>query len=165
MALAIYTIIHVAISLAAIFAGFVTSYGWTSGNHWPRWTWWFLLMTFLTSFTGFFFPFKGFTPAYAFGVISLILLAVSYIALYRKSLKGAWRKAYLITALIALYLNTFVLIVQSFLKIPALRAIAPTQNEPPFAIAQSVLLILTIIVGFLAVRRFPKSPVAAFDPC
>ena len=145
----VLTVVHVIISLVAIVSGFVVVAGWVRGRSPRAWTPLFFWMTVATSVTGFFFPFAGFTPAFGFGVISLIVLWIAFIA----PGKG-WRKTYLISALFALYLNTFVLIVQSFLKIPALKAIAPTQAEPPFAIAQTLLLVLFIVLGIGSVRRF-----------
>jgi hypothetical protein len=107
-----------------------------------------------TSVTGFFFPFHHFTPAYAVGIISLLLLALAIYARYSRHLAGAWRRVYVITALIALYLNVFVLIVQAFAKLPALKALAPTQSEPPFLLAQLVVLVLFIVLTAVAAIRF-----------
>jgi len=136
------------------------AFAWAGGKSGSRWTPLFLWMTVATSVTGFFFPFKGFTPAMAFGVLSLVVLAVSFYALKSRGLVGKWRPIYLITALFALYLNTFVLIVQSFQKVPALKAIAPTQTEPPFGIAQASLLALFVVIGVLSVRKFPRAIIA-----
>jgi hypothetical protein len=161
MGLTLFTIVHVIISLVAIATGFIVVGGWIGRSNPRAWTSWFLWTTVATSVTGFFFPFKGFTPAYAFGVLSLLLLGAAFYALRSRALAGKWRGVYVITALIALYLNTFVLVVQSFQKVPALKALAPTQGEPPFAIAQGTLLVLCIIAGFFSLRRFPRTtPVA-----
>jgi hypothetical protein len=108
MSLAIFTLIHVLISLAGIGTGFAVVGGWLGGKHLPRWTAWFLATTALTSLTGFFFPFKGFTPPYAFAVLSLLVLAVAGYALYSRRLAGPWRKTYVICGVAALYLNFFV---------------------------------------------------------
>jgi hypothetical protein len=113
----------------------------------------FLATTVATSVTGFGFPFEHVTPAHIVGVISLLILAVAIPALYVFKLAGAWRWIYVIGATLALYLNFFVLIVQSFLKVPALKALAPKQNEPPFLVAQSAALLLFIVLGTLAVKR------------
>jgi hypothetical protein len=136
--LAIFTLIHVIISLIGIASGFVVLSGMLSAKPLPGWTSLFLITTILTSVTGFFFPFHGITPGIIIGIISLVVLAVTLYALYARRLAGVWRKVYVITALFALYMNFFVFIVQSFEKIPALRALAPTQAEPPFAITQLV---------------------------
>src|SRR5690349_18918779 len=103
MGLATYTLIHVLISLAGIATGFVVVGGWLGGRHLPRWTTWFLITTAATSVTGFFFPFLGFTPAYAFAILSLLLLAVATFALFARKLTGPWRKTYVICAAASLY--------------------------------------------------------------
>src|SRR4029434_5291893 len=142
MSLAIFTLIHVLISLAGIGTGFAVVGGWLGGKHLPRWTAWFLATTALTSLTGFFFPFKGFTPPYAFAVLSLIVLAIAAYSLYSRHLRGWWRKIYVLTATAALYLNFFVLIAQLFLRSPALHELAPTGTEPAFGITQGIVLLL-----------------------
>ena len=134
MSLQIFTLIHVLISLAGIASGFAVMYGLLTNKRLNGWTSVFLITTALTSLTGFLFPLKGMTPAIKLGIISLVVLAIAVAARY--SLQLAWRKTYVITAGAALYFNVFVLVVQSFEKIPGLKAIAPTQKEPPFAIAQ-----------------------------
>ena len=154
MILQIYTIIHVIISLVGILTGFVVLLGLLAGSRLDGWTKWFLVTTILTSVTGFFFPFHKFTPAYAVGGISLVVLGVAWFARYSRQMIGAWRWLYVITAMIALYLNFFVLIVQSFLKIPALHALAPTQAEPPFQVAQLVSLALFVLLTIIALVRF-----------
>jgi hypothetical protein len=120
----------------------------------PGWTAVFLVTTILTSVTGFMFPISGLTPAIVFGLISIVILVIALAALYLKHLSGAWRWIYVTTALVALYLNVFVLIVQSFQKLPALQKLAPTQSEPPFLIAQAVALIAFLILGAMAARKF-----------
>src|SRR2546422_869683 len=126
-----FTLIHVLISLVAILSGFVVLFGLLTARRLDGWTALFLATTVLTSVTGFFFPFHGVTPAIVVGIISLVVLAVAIYARYPRKLAGAWRKTYVITALLALYFNVFVLIVQSFPKLPVLKNIAPTQNDPP----------------------------------
>jgi uncharacterized membrane protein len=66
-------------------------------------------------------------------------------------LVGAWRWIYVVGAATALYLNVFVLIVQAFLKVPLLNALAPTQTEPPFLITQVVVLAIFVVLTVLAV--------------
>lgn len=154
MSLALYTQIHVIISLVGIVSGLIVLLGMFGAKRMDGLTALFLATTALTSITGFFFPFHGVTPGIILGVLSLIVLALCIPARYMFHMAGKWRATYVITAVIALYFNCFVLIVQSFLKIPALHALAPHGNEPPFAIAQGILLVLFIIAGIRAVKKF-----------
>jgi len=153
-----FTILHVAISLIAIVSGLIVLVGMLRAQRLPGWTALFLVTTILTSVTGFMFPISGLTPAIIFGLISVAILAIALTALYLKRLAGAWRWIYVTTALIALYLNVFVLIVQSFQKVPALQKLAPTQSEPPFSVTQGVLLVAFLILGIMAARRFRPTP-------
>src|SRR3981081_2583723 len=132
MILRIYTIIHTLISLAAIFTGLVVVFGMLTGNRLDGWTKWFLITAVATTVTGFFFPFHGFTPAIGLGIISLPFLALTIYARYSKQLAGAWRWIYVLGAVICLYFNLFVLVVQLFEKVPTLHVLAPTQTESPF---------------------------------
>jgi len=152
MSIHVFTLIHVLISLVGIVSGLVVMYGFLTNKRLNRWTAVFLVTTALTSLTGFLFPFTGVTPAIKLGIISLVVLAVAIITRY--PLRLAWRKTYVITACVALYFNVFVLVVQSFEKVPSLEAIAPTQKEPPFAIAQIVVLVAFIILTIFAVKKF-----------
>jgi hypothetical protein len=120
----------------------------------PGWTALFLMTTILTSVTGFMFPIQGFTPALGVGFVSMIILAIALLALYGKHLAGAWRWIYVATAITALWFNVFVLIVQSFQKITTLHALAPSQSEPPFLIAQGVVLAAFLVLGVMAAVRF-----------
>ena len=124
-----------------------------------HWTSFFLLTTVATSVTGFFFPFRGFTPAIGVGIISLVVLPVAIVARYARHLVGARRWTYVVCATVALYFNVFVLIVQSFQKIPALKAMAPTQTEPPFLVAQLLALILFVVLGIVAAIGFRPAPI------
>jgi len=162
MSLQTFTLIHVLISLAAIGSGIVVMYGLLAAKRLDRWTLLFVTATALTSLTGFLFPFNGVTPAIKLGIISLIVLAVAIVARYMVHL--AWRKTYVITTCAALYFNVFVLVVQSFEKVPALRALAPTQKEPPFAATQLAMLLVFVVLTVFAVRRFRAEPVAAPKP-
>jgi hypothetical protein len=135
------------ISLVGIFSGFVVLFGLLTGKRLDGWTWLFLTTTVATSVTGFFFPFRGFTPAHAVGILSLTILAIALYARYSRQLNGAWRKTYVFTAMLSLYLNVFVLIVQAFQKVPALKDLAPTQTEPPFKLTQLVVLVLFVLLG------------------
>ena len=152
--LPVFTQVHVAISLIAIVSGLIVLFGMLASNRLDGWTGLFLFTTILTSVTGFMFPITGFTPGLGVGAISLIVLAIALLALYGKHLTGAWRWIYVVTAVIALYLNVFVLIVQSFMKVPFLTPLAPTQSEPPFLIAQSVALVIFVVLGIVAARKF-----------
>ena len=156
MSLQTFTLIHVLISLAGIASGLVVMYGFLSNKRLDGWTAFFLTTTALTSLTGFLFPFKGVTPAIKLGVISLVVLGICMLTRYPLHL--TWRKTYVITACAALYFNVFVLVVQSFEKVPMLRAIAPTQKEPPFAIAQIAVLIVFVGLTVLAAKKFRPEP-------
>jgi glucose-6-phosphate-specific signal transduction histidine kinase len=161
MILHVYTIVHTLISLVGIFTGFVVLFGLLAGKRLDGWTKWFLITTVATSVTGFFFPFHGFTPAHGVGIISLLVLAVAIFARYPRHLAGHWRWIYVVTALLALYLNVFVGVVQAFLKVPALHAMAPTQTEPPFKLTQLVVLSLFVLLGIIAAIRFRPEPARA----
>lgn len=146
--------VHVAISLIGIATGFVVIWGFLNSKPLNAWTATFLATTVGTSVTGFLFPITKLTPGIIFGLISLPLLGVAIYALYAKHLAGIWRPVYIVTAILAQYLNFFVLIVQSFLKVGFLHDLAPTQAEPPFAVAQGVALIAFLALGFLSLRRY-----------
>jgi hypothetical protein len=158
MSLSTFTTFHVAISLIGIGSGIVFLFGLIAGRLYPLLTGLFLLTTIATSVTGFLFPFHGITPGIVVGILSLIVLALALLALYGRGLAGGWRTAFVISSCIALYFNVFVLIVQSFQKVPALHVLAPTQSEAPFKIAQLINLILFLVLTALAVRRFRGSP-------
>lgn len=149
-----FTIIHVIISLVAIASGIVVLVGMLGAHRLPGWTALFLVTTILTSVTGFMFPINGFTPAIGTGIVSILVLGVALIALYVKHLVGSWRWIYVTAAATALYFNVLVLIVQSFQKVPALHALAPTQSEPPFLISQLAVLAIFVLLGVSAVRSF-----------
>lgn len=154
MLLTAFTILHVAISLVAIAAGFVVVYGLLNAKRLDGWTKLFLVTTILTSVTGFGFPVDHFMPSHALAIISLLALGVAVYARYPRQMAGGWRATYVISAMISLYLNVFVLVVQSFLKVPPLHALAPQGTEPPFAIAQGIVLVAFIVLGVLTVKRF-----------
>jgi hypothetical protein len=156
------TTLHVAISLTGIVSGLVVLYGMLGSQRLGGWTALFLATTILTSVTGFMFPFSGLLPSHVVGLISLVVLAVALLALYGFRLAGPWRWIYVATALAALYLNVFVGVVQAFQKLSPLQSLAPTQSEPPFALAQLAVLAIFLALGFLAVRRFhPPAGAAA----
>lgn len=149
-----YTVLHVIISIVAIVAGFMVVAGMLGSQPMPGSTAAFLALTALTSLTGFGFPFSGVTPGIVIGVISLVVLLVAILAYYQFRLAGAQRWIYVVTALLALWFNVFILIVQAFQKIALLHALAPTQSEPAFLIAQAAALILFVALGIAAVRNF-----------
>jgi hypothetical protein len=149
-----YTTLHVIISLVAIFAGLVVVAGMLKDRRLDGWTSLFLWTTVLTSVTGFGFPFERFLPSHHTGFISLGVLAIAILARYSFHMVGAWRWIYVVTAVTALYLNVFVLIVQLFQKVSFLQPLAPTQSEPPFLIAQIAALLAFIYLGYAGIRRF-----------
>jgi hypothetical protein len=153
-----FTNIHVAITLIAIVSGLAVLYGLLGNRRMDGTTAVFLLFTVLTSLTGFLFPFHGVTPAIIVGIISCVLLALALAGKYLFRLAGAWRWIYVVTAVMSLYLNCFVLVVQSFQKIGPLHVLAPKGSEPPFAVAQGAVLIAFVVAGYLSVRRFHPRP-------
>ena len=163
MSLSTFVTVHVIISLIAIVSGLVVMFGLLTSNSMPGLTAIFLLFTILTSATGFLIPplvSEKLLPSHMVGALSLVLLAIACIALYGMKLSGAWRWIYAVTALLSLYLNIFVLVIQGFLKVPALHALAP--GEPPggpvFAVVQLIVLVFFVIVIIGAVRRFRPMP-------
>ena len=149
-----FTLLHVIISLIAIGSGLIAVGGIFASHRLPGTSALFLLTTVLTSVTGFLFPIHGFTPALGVGIISCVILVFALYAYYRKHLGGVWRWIYVITAITSLYFNVFVLVVQSFVKVAALNALAPTQSEPPFVIAQLAVLAIFIVIGLIAAVTF-----------
>jgi hypothetical protein len=166
MSLSMFVTVHVVISLIGIVAGIVVMFGLLNSNRMPGLTAIFLLFTILTNATGFLIPpllSETLLPSHMIGILSLVLLAIACIALYGMKLSGAWRTIYVLTAMISLYLNVFVLVIQSFLKVPGLHALAPSvpPSEPPFAVVQGIVLLFFIIVIIGAVRRFRPMPTYA----
>jgi hypothetical protein len=151
---------HTWLSLIAILAGFFVVPALLRGHTRPGWTGTFLSTAFATSATGFAFPFTGILPSHIFGAVSLVLIGLAGYGLYARMLQGTWRRIYAICVVIAQYLLCFVAVVQAFLKVPALNALAPTQSEPPFAIAQGLLFVVFAALTILAARRFTRSPTA-----
>jgi hypothetical protein len=155
LSLTAFTQLHTIISLIAIATGLIALVAFAR-DHWLAsimqifvWT------TVATTVTGFLFPFNGFTPAIGTGIVSSVVLVVLLFALYKSKLQGRARTVFAVTATISLYLNLFVLVVQSFLKIPALHALAPLGKEPPFAAAQGVVLLALIALGYFSVKAAP----------
>jgi hypothetical protein len=153
-----FTLVHVIISLIGIGSGLPVLAGLLNGKRLDGWTALFLSTTIATSITGFGFPFDHLLPSHIVGIISLVVLAVAAYARYGAHLAGGWRRVYVIGAVVALYLNVFVLVVQLFRRVPALTALAPTQSEPPFAIVQLAVLVAFAALGVLATKRFRDQP-------
>jgi hypothetical protein len=149
-----FTLIHVVLSLIGIFAGLVVAGGLVAGKRLDGWTGAFLVTTVLTNVTGFGFPFVALLPSHIVGVLSLVVLAIVIVARYSKHLAGPWRGVYVVGAVLALYFNVFVLLVQLFQRLPGLIAAAPTQKEPPFLVTQLVVLGLFVWLGRAAMRGF-----------
>lgn len=152
--LPVFTLIHIVLSVLGIIAGLVVVGGLLAGTRLDGWTAFFLGTTIVTSVTGFGFPTRQVTPPQIVGVISLLVLGVCLAARYWKRLQGGWRSAYVISAVVALYLNVFVLVVQLFIKTPVLAQLAPTQTEPPFAVTQGLVLALFVWIGRSSLRAF-----------
>jgi hypothetical protein len=146
--------LHTLISLVGIATGMAVLRELFRSGHAPRLTAWFLATTILTSVSGFFLPADKIMPSHVVGALSLAVLAVCCYARYQKRMSGAWRTAYVLSAVIALYFNVFVLVTQLFLKVPSLHGLAPQLNEPPFAIAQAAVLVAFVVAGIVAVLRF-----------
>lgn len=151
---------HVVISLIGIAIGFVVMAGIWQGKRLPGPTALFLAFTVLTTATGFALPAEMILPAHIIGVISCVTLSLAIYAYYVCNLQGGWRIAYLVGAILSQYFNVFVLVVQSFQKIPMLKALAPNQNEAPFAIAHLVMLGIFIVFGIFSLIKF--RPTVAF---
>ena len=162
MSIPTFTTFHVILSMIGIVTGIIVVLGMLSASRHTAWTALFLATTVATSVTGFMFPSTGFDAADGVGVISLVVLAVTILAPYIYHLAGTWRWVYVAGAVIALYLNSFVGVVQAFQKLPFLHALAPKGSEPPFFIAQALVIAIFLILGILAAKRFhPSTPQAA----
>jgi hypothetical protein len=159
--LAAFTLLHVIISLIGIVAGLVAVSGWLKSDPSRTPTVVFLVTTILTSATGFLFPFTKLLPSHVVGIISLAMLAIATFALYGGRLAGVWRPVFTVTATLSLYLNVFVLVVQSFLKVSFLNALAPTQTEPAFLVAQGATLVVFLALTVLATLKFRPARLAA----
>jgi hypothetical protein len=154
MSLETFTLLHVVLSLVGIGSGCFVLFGLLTGRRFDRGTALFLASTAATSLTGFGFPFDHLLPSHMVGILSLLILALAIVARYVFSLAGPWRRVYVVSATLALYLNVFVAVVQAFLKVPALKVLAPHQIEPPFAIAQGAVLVAFLALGGLATARW-----------
>jgi hypothetical protein len=152
--MSLFTFVHVVISLVGIASGFLVLFGLIGGRRLDSMTAIFLLFTALTSVTGFMLPAQKLLPSHIVGGISLVFLVAAILARYKFQMAGGWRRTYVITATVSQYLNVFVLIAQLFQKVPALKALAPTGSEPPFLLAQTVCLLLFVLLGVFATIKF-----------
>lgn len=157
MSLTLLTIIHTLISVAAIIAGIVVIADLLRGRDSGGWTHLFMATAFLTSATGFLFPFTVFLPSHGTAIVALLVLAVTLPARYRLR----WPATYAVGAVASLFLLIFVAIAQVFAKVPSLRAVAPTQSEPPFLITESITLAIFVVIGVLAARNYRAAAPAA----
>jgi hypothetical protein len=154
MSVSTFTLVHVLLSLVGIGSGLLVVYGLILVKRFDGATAIFLATTVLTSLSGFLFPFTHLLPSHVLGIISLVALAIAVVARYARQMAGAWRSTYVVCAVLALYFNVFVLVVQLFEKVPAAHALAPTQKEPPFAVVQLLVLVIFAVLGVLAVKKF-----------
>jgi len=161
MSLSTFTLVHVLISLVGIGSGLLVVYGMLQGKRYDGATTIFLVTTVLTSVTGFLFPFERLLPSHIVGVVSLVALSVAIVARYARHMAGVWRTIYVVSAVLALYLNVFVLVAQIFLKVPAAHALAPTGKEPPFLVVQLIVMAIFVGLGVFAVKKFRFEPAAA----
>jgi len=155
-----FTLLHVMISLAGIGSGLVVVYGLLTGKRFDGWTAIFLATTILTSLTGFLFPVAHVLPSHIVGILSLVVLAIAVLARYGRHMERSWRWIYIVCAVLALYLNVFVAVVQSFMKIPAVHALAPTQKESPFLVVQLVVMAIFVVIGIFSAKKFRIEPVS-----
>jgi hypothetical protein len=160
MSTANFTLFHVVLSLIGIASGFIVILAMLSSKLLPGWTALFLLTTVATSVTGFLFPSTGLDPAQILGIVSLLVLAVTLLARYHFHLNGSSRWIFVVTVAIAQWLNCFVAVVQSFQKFPFAHALAPTQKEAPFLIAQVCVLLLMVALAVFAIRKFHPTSAA-----
>jgi len=156
-----FTLLHVLLSLVGIGSGLIVVFGMLTGRRLNSWTAIFLSTTVLTSITGFLFPIKHLGPAHKIGVASLILLALAIVARYAFHLAGAWARTYVLAAMTALYFNVLIAVAQAFMKVPVLKALAPTRKDPPFLVAESLVLALFIALTILAAKRFRGDSIRA----
>ena len=154
MSLHAFTVFHVVLSLIGIGSGFVVIYGFLVARDFKWWTLVFLVTTALTSLTGFLFPVPHLLPSHVVGILSLVVLTGAIVARYSGYSAGRWQTFYVVCATIALYFNVFVLVAQLFKHVAVLKALAPTQSEPPFMVAQVIVLAAFVALGIFSVKRF-----------
>ena len=158
-----FTFVHVVISLVTILSGLVVLFGLIAGNRLEGWTSLFLVMAVATDVTGFMFPYHGFTPGIGVGIVSMVVLAIALFARYTRHMAGGWRRTYVVTAVITLYFNMFVLVAQLFEHVPSLHVLAPTGSEPPFLIAQVIVMVIFIGLGIAAAKGFRERTAQNID--
>lgn len=158
MSIAASVTVHTVISVLALLAGLVVAGGMLGARTLPGWTAFFLLTTLVTDITGFLLPADKILPSHITGVVSGVAVVVAALAYYGGRLDGRWRAVYVVTAMLAAYLNAFVLVAQLFVKVPAMREIAPTQSSPAFGITQLLVLALFVGLGVRAMRAFHPAP-------
>jgi len=149
-----FTFLHVFLSLVGIGAGIFLIFGLLTSRRLSILTTLFLITTLFTSLTGFLFPFKGMTPGIVIGILSTIVLILAMVALYAKHLTGIWRGVYVISVCVAFYFNFFVLVAQTFDKVPTLKAAAPTMASPVFGVTQLALLLIFVLLTVRAVKKY-----------
>lgn len=154
MSIAASVTLHTLVSVLALLAGLVVAGGMLGAGTLPGWTAFFLATTLLTDVTGFLLPADRILPSHVTGVVSMVAVVAAAVALYGGKLRGRWRATYVAGAMVAAWLNAFVLLAQLFVKVPAMREIAPTQSAPAFALSQLLILALFVALGTRAMRRF-----------
>jgi hypothetical protein len=164
MSLSTFTALHVVISVIGIGSGFLVVWGLLKNKRFDGATAIFLVTTVLTSLTGYLFPFTHLLPSQIVGAISLVALVIALYARYGQHMERSWRSTYVITAMISLYLNVFVLVVQSFLKVPSLHVLAQNGKEPPFVIAQVVVMVIFIALTVMGVKKFRPGSMTQMEP-
>ena len=165
MSTSAFTLFHVVLSLLGIVGGLVVAAAMLGSRTANSWTALFLATTVLTSVTGFLFPRDQILPSHIVGAVSLIVLIIAIAALYGYRLARSWRWVYVVSALVALYLNVFVLVAQAFQKVALLNALAPTQSDPGFIVTQLIVLAIFVVLGIRAVKRFhPEANASALRP-
>ena len=148
-----FTTVHTILSLIWLVAGVPVVAGLIHSRMSNAWTIIFLVTGILTCVTGFFFT-SPFMPSHVVGILSLIVLLLAVLGLYVFRLAGAWRWIYAVSMVVALYFDAFVAVAQLFMKVPVFHALAPTQSESPFAIAQTIVLLIFAWLIYAAVKKF-----------
>src|SRR5262245_18732171 len=161
VSLSTFTLVHTVLSLVALASGIVVVIVLVRSRSSPRWTALYLVTAVATSATGFGFPFEKLLPSHVVGIICLVLLLVVILARYAFRLVGAWRWIYAVGLTVTVYLDAFVAVVQAILKVPALHALAPGGSEPPFAVAQGVVLVVFVALAVAAAFKFRPAAAAA----